>query len=1019
MNWIICANRRGTPYNFESSSIKVSIRAALGDFLQSLQEQDKEDSKRNLRLRNTKQMLPGLYLLLNDEGDFPQLVGFWIVFGSAYLEDGPKGAPDRDPPYAQEILEALTEEVWWKNYNVFPQQNKTWNPLIILHWPSSLAFRSAFSPPGLALSSTEFATGEEVDLAPHSWLERFDQEESVQEEEEEVVVEEEWTHVSPDRSLLMIIKGTMQHSRISHKGLFHMVHPQFLGDPSLRDPIPYPQWLDKIAVEHDQDPSTHEKHFLGQPLGLPNGHVALPASGWLTNTLDTWPIAPKDIRHAKLMARDVGSRAIAQLRQAIGISLGVLCVIVTLSLVVRVATTPQIKQIPEAVPPQPQPALSLCSPDYDLFMEELRCQISHFAVGTKSNRFCRDKGTEEVIRDEYVSELMTDQNLQAVYCGLRDREDDGRIYKDITTQISDNFATIALTKACFNVLGHPYEYAKRSQQGDGGVHPDPRLFLTGNLSVQQLIDVHDTLDVVCDSLKERTESRIEGAIFSSFIGAKKPKDFDSQRLEQKDEGYLLREDLSKIANASLETGVSKNCFALGMTAEPYGVEDYDIMCERNGRNRTKFQQDETIWNLLNQDQEHTNCIPSNKTTSRNLANTPLSRRDLQSCSIVAQYETARFGDYPEKIRYERNTPKLHTKMSEPSSLWQCHNMLGYRQRLETKDISVLWDLSLPVPQNYNINGVGVQRQIQLDAGLRALQIDPTVSGRLGACWDVVSSRLQKYQPVHPLLTEPDENMWVTSEQQVCAQVCASYYRFKKPNPEKRKTWLTRKNDLRRCIHDGEPKKAPYGNGVLDKLLLPWNNDINQDWILAKDEHVCAFNLIAQGYFPDEMLVGEIAPPVWAGTTNEISKVAGGTEGAAYKAIESLRRYGQTRSRASCAYASTQCFSGLITEALGESEISSEWKQIFEKKVLTLSRLSIEDLDRDMSKRFKSESLEEYESRFHEDIRNPWCRMVHPYLDLDGLPEGQLDLPCAIGVDDAQKSALASLATLLKDYEESK
>ena len=57
-------------------------------------------------------MQPGLYLLLNDDGDFPQLVGFWIVFGSAY-RGWPQG-PDRDPPYAQEILEALTEEVWWK-----------------------------------------------------------------------------------------------------------------------------------------------------------------------------------------------------------------------------------------------------------------------------------------------------------------------------------------------------------------------------------------------------------------------------------------------------------------------------------------------------------------------------------------------------------------------------------------------------------------------------------------------------------------------------------------------------------------------------------------------------------------------------------------------------------------------------------------------------------------------------------------------------------------------------------------
>jgi hypothetical protein len=394
---------------------------------------------------------------------------------------------------------------------------------------------------------------------------------------------------------------------------------------------------------------------------------------------------------------------------------------------------------------------------------------------------------------------------------------------------------------------------------------------------------------------------------------------------------------------------------------------------------------------------------------------------LTSCSIVAQYETARFEDYPEKISYasKSNTPILHAKTATPKNLWQCHNMLGYRQKLETKDISVDWDLRLPVPQNYNINGAGVETQLQLDAGLRALQLDPTVSERLGACWDVVSKRLQKYNPVHPLLSDPDENMWVTTEQQLCAQVCASLYRFNKPNPEKRKSWVTKKNDLRRCIHDGPPRNAPSGAKVLDRLLLPWNDSINQEWILAKDEHVCAFNLVAQGYFPEGMLVGEIAPPVWAGTSTEISKVAGGKEGAAYKAVESLRRYGQTRSRASCAYASSQCFAGLITEALGESEISSEWKQIFERKILMIARLSVEDLDQDMSRRFSGESLENYQSRFHEDIRNPWCRMVHPYLDLDGLPEGQLDLPCAIGVDDAHKSAIASLGSLLTNYEASK
>ena len=46
------------------------------------------------------------------------------------------------------------------------------------------------------------------------------------------------------------------------------------------------------------------------------------------------------------------------------------------------------------------------------------------------------------------------------------------------------------------------------------------------------------------------ETSSDVTVFSSFIGAKKPKDFDPQVLLQKDEGFLLRRDMAKIANAS-------------------------------------------------------------------------------------------------------------------------------------------------------------------------------------------------------------------------------------------------------------------------------------------------------------------------------------------------------------------------------------------------------------------------------------------------------------------------------------
>ena len=44
--------------------------------------------------------------------------------------------------------------------------------------------------------------------------------------------------------------------------------------------------------------------------------------------------------------------------------------------------------------------------------------------------------------------------------------------------------------------------------------------------------------------------------------------------------------------------------------------------------------------------------------------------------------------------------------------------------------------------------------------------------------------------------------------------------------------------------------------------------------------------------------------------------------------------------------------------------------------------------------------------------SPWCSLVHPYLPRAGrLPEGQLDFPCAKGVDDARAQIEMTLSAL--------
>ena len=74
----------------------------------------------------------------------PSLVGFWIVHGHDYLLTGPVGPPDREPPMAREVLSALTEAVWWKQFTVWPRKGGTWRPLVVQEWIPEVANRSMF-----------------------------------------------------------------------------------------------------------------------------------------------------------------------------------------------------------------------------------------------------------------------------------------------------------------------------------------------------------------------------------------------------------------------------------------------------------------------------------------------------------------------------------------------------------------------------------------------------------------------------------------------------------------------------------------------------------------------------------------------------------------------------------------------------------------------------------------------------------------------------------------------------------
>lgn len=976
MSWIICGeDKQGRPFSFEANSVKGSCRVALGALLEASNKSGGADI---LRARKTTARQPGLYKLLWDDGNQVHLAGFWIVFGHHYLEDGPFGPPDKTPPYVEDILESLTEEVWWKNYSVYPKRDKEWSPTIILEWPNDLANRCQLRPPGLPLPDTEFAQDEADDFGAEFWLERMEAEQNVGIKSVKNTKDAgKWSHLPVNRSLLMVVKGYMRYTRIRHEGSFMTVPAEAFGDRENTNTIAYPDWLDTIVETKSYEPSEESEHFLGQPLHMPDGRVSFPVSGWLTKNLQIWPMFPKEIVPASLANRDVGSKAIAQFKQAMSISLMVLTAIVCLSLIVKKATTPVLEDVVKPEEPMPQPALSLCSADHEKFMEEFRCQIRAYGMNEDTDRpFCGDKGSSLNARRPLSKDFA---DLQAVYCGIRDRKADAWVWGQDGEQWY-NFGQLAAAKACFNVLGYPWQYQNKktyvTRDGTEIIYPNPELFFGGNLGINQLSDLIRELDSACDEMKSRMENQLLGTMVATHIGisADIAQRGDGDDKRRKEEAYELRKLVSKNIEQSI-AGTGKRCFEAGLEESPYRSNHFRDLC--GGMRPKEF----LGWQKLDRSTE----APPDTTDCEVIDSPLLPNRNLESCSVISRYERARFG-----------TDTKHDEDSKPDKLWTCHIGLADKDLNSFRSENLKWDLKMPIPAQYNLSGAGVTYQLILDVGLQVLAEKGSNAESLGECWQVLAEKMSKYKPVHPLIAAVDPVGWPSEEQQLCGQVCAAHFKFQKTNANVTANWVTHFRDLDQCLMLQDPHGvAKNPTGRLDRLILPWNNVMvgrDEVWQDASFEQVCAFNLIAQNYMPAGYLVGGIAPPVWSGDTTKTSRIAGDLEGPAAKSAQNLSSYGGARSRTTCGYVAAQCFASLMVEVMGDDNNQpSEWQTEFTNAVTEISRQLPEDVAK----------------------KDPWCRQVKPYLGSGGiLPEGQLDFPCAKGVNEAQQNAVTALDTLI-------
>ena len=906
------------PWPLEAANLTASTRVALAEVGAALRAGQAEELRGAGRAEQ-----PGLYLILQDEPR-PALSGFWIVFGPSFLDDGPLGPPEAVPPYASGLLDAATEEVWWKNLPVAAAGPGLWRPLIVLEWLPPLAVRSSAAPPGVVVAPEQVGGARTDD---EGWLDaRLGRKLAAPVEvQEERAAEDPYAGMTERRGLIAVLRGELRYTRALHTGSWRLVPPAQLG-PAGAAPAPMEAWLAAAAEGGEA-----EVEGPGPPLEAPGGRVAFPLSGWLTRSLELWPERGAPIRPGALAAREVATRWKTQVARALGSMIAVLIGVGGLAAGVRLLAEPRPQPLALTPTPAPQPAMSVCSADHQAFVEELRCQVASLAGASDpgaTDPVCGDAGGPGAPPD-------TGEDLQASYCGLLDRGLDGWTGNRAASTRGYNFGHLALSQACFNVLGRPSPYTQPTGYQGGPAVADPARFLEDpDLSIASLVEASQQLQEACDQYRARAEARVEGAIFATHIG----EPFAGPADRREPEPAALRRALVARAESSLR-GDATRCFEAGVEQGPAAAA-YRGLCGAPEPVEDRLDAYK-IWRRLGAEQGEGD--------------------------VIARYASARFG-----------LPAGPAAQTD-SALWRCHLTLsGALPAAAEPRAAALWDLLLPVPQGYDLRGAGARSQLVLDAGMRGFEAGLDA----GVCWDLVKRRVIAYTPAHPLLASLSADGWPSVEQRLCGQVCAAAFRLAAP-PDPA-AWTTPQADLGLCLDHEAPAATPdLGFGGLDRLRLP---PTGRPWQRPTDAQICAFNLVAQGYFPAPdggLFAGGRSPVEWAGETAPGSRIAGGAEGLAADAISGMARYGAGTgwSVGRCDYVATQCFSELLLEVTGDPAAERyEWVSRWSAAIGALSNTRPAQLA----------------------LEHPWCAPLQPYLgETDDM--AQIDTPCRRGVALARQS----------------
>ena len=916
---------------------------------------------------------PGLWLLVQGG----ELYGVWLIFGPTWLDRGDPGEA-KDPPYADEVFTAFTEAVWWSRLKVAPvteeQGARTWTPLLVLEWPAPLAARSGLRIPGEPVSERvqTHETEEEV-VEAGQWLDEeilLVQAQEAATTQVAALRDAGGSDLELERSAICVIRGSLSTRSGRHRGTFELMSLAAGGEPA-----PASLWFELARLKLDE-PAAADVGRLRAPISLPFGGVGFPMVGWLDRRLRLCPTLPDDILTGTIHERDVGGLLYRRFMEALKVGIGLLAAVVLFALLVWKISEPRSISFLPPVDPDPPPALSLCSVDNARFLRELRCQVAAMAVAVDPDApVCGDhrKPGEQAV----FVEADTPDDVQPLWCGLRDREQD----QNWVPGMNVSWANLAAARACFNVLGYPDTYA-RVTTGPNIQRPAVTAFFDERkLRIQSLVGLVGGLDEGCAEAGRRAKRQVEGAILATHVGdgSAAPRAEDSPG--KVSEAGLLRKHVGEVAGRSLGL-VERRCLLHGLHRGVADPVHYDDLCGDAVRPAPS----NAAWTALGPATRRgrgggvlkvaKSAEPPVSTDSDGAA--PVDEVVPSVPTVLDRYVATRFF-----TGANQTVEELEKAIRKADSPWRCHVHLSGPPALVAREKwgvePPMWDIAVPGARTYVGDGPGlVRNQLKFDAIVRWLKD----RGDGGVCWSAVLQRVGDYAPVHPLLPERADSAWPSAQQQLCGQICAAWYRV--ADPQRREDWITPGSDLAMCMDSA--LDPPADNEGLDRLRLAWNDDRDGLWVEPSSSEICAFNLLAQGWFLDRgavLPVDGVEPHRWAGETQPGSLIAGGLGDGdlGSQAAMAMDSYGGERSAATCAYVAAQCVSSTLLDAIGESPARPfNWASNFRQRIAVLAQSS--------GPAGGGQSV----------VWTPWCRLVKQYLPRDDqTADGRIDFPCADAV----------------------